>query len=40
MVLVLISSSFRPSTTMMSPEAALADRADFRARRFTFLFSA
>ena len=39
MALVLTSSRFRLSTTTMSPEAALAERADLRARRLTFLFS-
>ena len=35
MALVLTSSRFRLSTTTMSPEAALAERADLRARRLT-----
>src|SRR5699024_8527035 len=39
MFLVLMASRFRPSTTTTSPEAALAERADLRARRFTFLLT-
>ena len=37
MALVFTSASSRPSTTRMAFSAALADRADLRARRFTFL---